>query len=81
MQAPRSFEGHCPIAYTALPRRGSIRAGIPRSYLPRHWFGKYNEKVIDHTRRKYVEEVDSYGMYFLDGEFDNKIKMVHHAGA
>ena len=54
---------------------------IPRSYLPRHWFGKYNDKVIEHTRKKYVEEVDSYGMYFLDGEFDSKIKMVHYAGA
>ena len=54
---------------------------IPRIYLPRHWFGKYNEKVLDHTRMKYNDEIDPYGMFYFDGEFDSKIKMVHYAGA
>ena len=30
---------------------------------------------------KYNDEIDPYGMFYFDGEFDSKIKMVHYAGA
>lgn len=52
-----------------------------RSWLPSEWFAKYQETELGKIQDLWHERVDSDDPYFMGGEFNEKIKMVHFSNS
>ena len=50
---------------------------IKRSYLPNEWFCKYDVDDYLKLQKQWMKYVDSTSIFYIDNEFDERIKMVH----
>ena len=50
---------------------------IKRSYLPNEWFCKYDVDDYHKLQKQWMKYVDSTSIFYIDNEFDERIKMVH----
>ena len=56
-------------------------AGDNRFWFNERWFGKYEEKDIDKIQMQWIEEVDRYDPFYLGGEFNEDVKIIHFSNS
>ena len=54
-----------------------IHIGNNRHWFPKEYFAKYHSEDWLKIQENWSNEIDLYSPYYLGGEFDERIKMVH----
>jgi len=54
---------------------------LDRSWLPSEWFAKYQENELSKIQGLWSERINSNDPFFMAGEFNENIKMVHFSNA
>ena len=86
-QDPKYWQKHyIDIGHAVGPVNGEQNfvdehVSLKRSWLPQEWFAKYHETENSYIQSLWNERVCSEEPFYLGGEFDSRIKMVHYSGA
>lgn len=55
---------------------------LERDWLPMEWFGKMcTGGTMEYVQVAWMELVDSSSVFYMDGEFDERVKMVHFSNS